>query len=101
MSGSLDRKKLHALFDELSDELRLQGARAQIYIVGGAAMSLAFSRERTTQDVDVDADRRGARPADGGRAEGRPEARAGGFVAQRASDVGNSSFGGLAGENIV
>ncbi len=53
MSGSLDRKKLHALFDELSDELRLQRARAQIYIVGGAAMSLAFSRERTTQDVDA------------------------------------------------
>ena len=53
MDGHLDRKKLLALFDELSKELRVEGARAQIYIIGGAAMSLAFARERTTEDVDA------------------------------------------------
>ena len=45
MSGLLGRRRLL--------ELRFQGARAQIYLVGGAAMSLAFSRERTTMDVDA------------------------------------------------
>ena len=53
MSGPLGRRSILELFDELSKELRFQGARAQIYIVGGAAMSLAFSRERTTRDVDA------------------------------------------------
>ena len=53
MSGPLDRQRIVELFDELSDELRFTRTRAQIYIVGGAAMSLAFSRERTTRDVDA------------------------------------------------
>jgi hypothetical protein len=53
MSGPLDRERLLKLFDELSAELRFSRTRAQIYIVGGAAMSLAFDRERTTRDVDA------------------------------------------------
>lgn len=53
MSGPLDRERLVKLFDELSAELRFSRTRAQIYIVGGAAMSLAFDRERTTRDVDA------------------------------------------------
>ena len=55
MSGSLslDRERIVKLFDELSAELRFSRTRAQIYIVGGAAMSLAFDRERTTRDVDA------------------------------------------------
>lgn len=53
MSGLLDRNRLLELFDELSAELRFSRTRAQIYIVGGAAMSLAFDRERTTRDVDA------------------------------------------------
>ena len=53
MEGQLDRKKIVELFDELSKELRLEGARAQVYVIGGAAMSLAFDRERTTEDVDA------------------------------------------------
>lgn len=55
MNGSpeLDRQRILELFDELSAELKVSRTRAQIYIVGGAAMSLAFSRERTTLDVDA------------------------------------------------
>lgn len=53
MSGPLDRERLVKLFDELSAELRFSRTRAQVYIVGGAAMSLAFDRERTTRDVDA------------------------------------------------
>ena len=53
MSGPLDRETIVKLFDELSAELRFSRTRAQIYIVGGAAMSLAFDRERTTRDVDA------------------------------------------------
>lgn len=53
MSGPLDRQRILELFDELSAELRFSRTRAQIYIVGGAAMSLAFARDRTTRDVDA------------------------------------------------
>ena len=52
MTGFLDRERILDLFEELSEELRLQRVRVQIYIVGGAAMSLTFSRDRTTDDVD-------------------------------------------------
>ena len=53
MSGPLGREQILELFEELSEELRFNRARAQIYVVGGAAMSLAFDRERTTRDVDA------------------------------------------------
>ena len=53
MSGPLDRQRILDLFDELSDELRFTRTRAQIYIIGGAAMSLAFARDRTTRDIDA------------------------------------------------
>ena len=53
MSGPLDRRRIVELFDELADELRFTRTRAQIYVIGGAAMSLAFSRDRTTRDVDA------------------------------------------------
>lgn len=53
MSGPLGREQILELFEELSEELRFNRARAQLYVVGGAAMSLAFDRERTTRDVDA------------------------------------------------
>ena len=53
MSGPLGREQILELFEELSEELQFNRARAQIYVVGGAAMSLAFDRERTTRDVDA------------------------------------------------
>ena len=53
MSGPLNRNRLRELFDALSTELREQGHRAHIYIVGGAAMALCFDSRRSTHDVDA------------------------------------------------
>ena len=54
MSGPLlERATIEQLFEELADELRFAGARVQLYVIGGAAMSMSFDRDRTTQDVDA------------------------------------------------
>ena len=54
MSGPLlDRATIERLFEELADELRFARARVQLYVIGGAAMSMSFDRDRTTQDVDA------------------------------------------------
>ncbi len=50
---TLDRRRILELFDELSKELQFSRTRAQIYIIGGAAMSMAFSADRRTEDVDA------------------------------------------------
>ncbi len=59
MSGSLDRERLLGLFGDLAEKLRRRGIRGHVYIVGGAAMTLAFRRERTTKDVDAHIGNRG------------------------------------------
>ena len=71
MNGLLGRRRLLELFDELSKELRFQGARAQIYIVDGAAMSLAYSRARRTEDVDARIDAGHSRLTEAVRTVGR------------------------------
>jgi hypothetical protein len=43
---------LHAL-QALGEELTREGVRAQIFIVGGAAMALAYSTRRVTKDIDA------------------------------------------------
>ena len=94
MSGHLGRRRILELFDELSEELRFQGARAQIYIVGGAAMSLAFSRERTTMDVDARIDAGHYRLTDAVRTVGRRHERALSLndgASRRWSPAGNGS----------
>ena len=53
MRGYFDREGLLKLLDEVSAELRRARTRAQIYVIGGAAMSLAYARERQTEDVDA------------------------------------------------
>ena len=50
--GALDRDTLHQLFDELADELARAQVRAHVYIIGGAAMTMAYQRDRATHDVD-------------------------------------------------
>ena len=52
MRGSLSRDELLEVLDELSERLERKKVRASIYIVGGAAMALAFDRTRTTHDID-------------------------------------------------
>ena len=64
MRGRLDRGKLIELFEDLAEHLRERGVRGHIYIVGGAAMMLAFGRSRTTRDVDAYVRNQGAEHAD-------------------------------------
>lgn len=53
LGPSLDAKDVHALFGELSDTLGANGTRAQLFVVGGAAMALVYDHSRTTRDVDA------------------------------------------------
>lgn len=52
-SGPLDAAKVLALFQELSDRLAEAGILAQLFVVGGAAMALAYDDGRITRDVDA------------------------------------------------
>lgn len=51
--GPLDAVKVRVLFQELSDRLAAKGLSAQLFVVGGAAMALAYDRDRLTRDVDA------------------------------------------------
>ena len=53
MNGSLDRDALIELLDDLAARLRRRRVRAHVYVIGGAAMTLAFARERSTHDIDA------------------------------------------------
>lgn len=48
----LTREQILGLLTELGDDLAGQGLRAELFIVGGAAMALAFNTRRTTRDID-------------------------------------------------
>ncbi len=45
--------KILAALQALGDELSRQDIRGQIFIVGGAAMALAYSTRRVTKDIDA------------------------------------------------
>ena len=49
----LGREQLTDLLAELSDELAAAGARAQLFVVGGAAMALAYDESRSTRHIDA------------------------------------------------
>lgn len=49
----LSRTKIVEALQALGDELSGRGIRGQVFIVGGAAMALAFSTRRVTVDVDA------------------------------------------------
>ena len=63
MRGRLDRGKLTELFEDLAEHLRQERVRGHIYLVGGAAMALAFQRHRMTWDVDAYVRNQGAEHA--------------------------------------
>jgi hypothetical protein len=56
MSGgsnlSLTREQIVSLLAELGQELDAHGIHAQMFVVGGAAMALAYNTRRMTADVD-------------------------------------------------
>jgi Nucleotidyltransferase of unknown function (DUF6036) len=47
------RRTILAALQALGDELTSRNVRGQIFIVGGAAMALAYSTRRVTRDVDA------------------------------------------------
>lgn len=48
-----DRGGLLRAFDALDEELGRVGVRADLYVVGGAAMAIAYQARRATRDVDA------------------------------------------------
>lgn len=56
MSGrgaELDDEDVRSLFQDLSGRLAASGVHAQLFVVGGAAMALAYEQGRLTRDVDA------------------------------------------------
>jgi hypothetical protein len=47
------RARIIAALEALGEELRSAGIRGQVFIVGGAAMALAYSTRRVTRDIDA------------------------------------------------
>lgn len=48
----LSRGRILDLFSELGDELCRMGTRGDVFIVGGAAMTVAYDARPATRDVD-------------------------------------------------
>jgi hypothetical protein len=53
MSDLLDRESILELLRQLGERLHARGIEAEIYVVGGTAMVLAYDRTRLTRDVDA------------------------------------------------
>lgn len=49
----LDAKRVRELLTELGARLVAEGVEARLFLVGGAAMALAFSQRRVTRDLDA------------------------------------------------
>lgn len=47
------RTRIIAALEALGEELASEGIRGQLFIVGGAAMALAYSTRRVTRDIDA------------------------------------------------
>ncbi len=55
---AFSRPKIIIALQALGDELTRRGVRGQVFIVGGAAMALAYSSRRVTKDIDAVLSRR-------------------------------------------
>src|SRR5260370_29439832 len=53
MRAGLGREDIRALLDDLSAELAERGARAELFLVGGAALAVAYDATRATRDLDA------------------------------------------------
>jgi hypothetical protein len=49
----MDRKEIIAALTALAGELERRGTSAEMYVVGGAAIALAFDERRATRDIDA------------------------------------------------
>lgn len=49
----LDTVRIRELLEELGRRLSERGIEARMFVVGGAAMALAYDRERVTRDIDA------------------------------------------------
>jgi hypothetical protein len=49
----LDKGEIESLLSRLGDHLRHRGVHAEMFVVGGRAMALAYDRERVTRDIDA------------------------------------------------
>jgi hypothetical protein len=49
----MDRNEIIAALTDLAAELHRRGASADMYVVGGAAIALAFDERRATRDIDA------------------------------------------------
>ncbi len=53
VARQLTRTKIVEALQALGDELRREGIHGQVFVVGGAAMALAYSTRRVTVDIDA------------------------------------------------
>jgi Nucleotidyltransferase of unknown function (DUF6036) len=53
MRVGLGREDIRALLDDLSAELAARGARAELFLVGGAALAVAYDATRATRNLDA------------------------------------------------
>jgi hypothetical protein len=53
MTVGLGRDDIRMLLDDLSDELAARGAKADLFLVGGAAIAVAYDEARSTRDLDA------------------------------------------------
>jgi hypothetical protein len=51
VTSSFDKQGLIDAFECLDEELARRGVRAELFVVGGAAMAIAYDARRTTTDV--------------------------------------------------
>jgi hypothetical protein len=49
----LDRATITARLTDLAEELAVRDTRAELYVVGGAALALAYDTRRATRDIDA------------------------------------------------
>jgi hypothetical protein len=50
---AFDADQVRSLLIELGERLDARGIEGRLFLVGGAAMALAFSRDRVTRDIDA------------------------------------------------